>query len=395
MKKVTKESLKQKLLEKYPKLTFNEVRRRRLPLHEALSAELKDGKFEDGLQLFTDFVQHDLQNSKALIRDFELLERIYEVLKAAEYSSKEDELELLLKLANSIKKTESFHWLVEKILLHAVLLVGKYELSGTRADAVSKYLYGKFLADHRGMLKQGLLNLEKAFEMSLKEEGWEFEIVSDNHVRVVQLAATTFCDVSLKLSRSLTIEDPEEALELAYIALRVIRENPGTVPEKSLEVEAEFEFASCFKEKNEQMKALHHLDHALELAKFAKLHDHSFKTLVKMSECFADMKNDEKYEETLTAAKDLAKVHLDPTVQGDVLVKLAQYYVERNNFEKATDFYTKAIENFQESGERQKRRKVELMMAPLIGTFFPKILLFVHSTSHQLKRCSTTSLTQF
>lgn len=376
MKKVPKESLKQKLLEKVPKLTFNEVRRRRVPLHEALAAELKDGQFENGSQLFNDFVQHDLQNSKALVRDFDLLERIYEVLKMAEYSSKEDEVEMLLKLANSIKNLQLFHWLVEKILLHAILLVGKYDLSGTRLDAVSKYLYGKFLADHRGMLKQGLLSLEKAFELSLKEEGWEFEIAFDIRVRVAQLAATTFCDVSLKLSRSLTIEDPEEALELAYIALRVIRENPGTVPDKNLEVEAEFEFASCFKEKHQEMKALHHLDHALELAKFAELHDHSFKTLVKMSECFAALKNDEKYEETLTAAKDLAKVHLDSTIQGDVLVKLAQYYVERNNLEKATDFYVKAIESFRESGERKKLRKVELMMAPVTGKLYLLISVF-------------------
>lgn len=369
MKKVQKEEIKRKFLEKVPqKLTFNEVRRRKLPLHEALTAELKEGNFVNGLKLFTDFVQHDLQNSKTLVRDFELLEKIYEVLKAAEYSPKEDEVELLLKLANEIKNSES-HWLVEKILLHSMLLVGKYGLGGSRVDAISHYLHGKFITDHQGKLKSGLLSLEKAFELSLKKTGWEFEIIPGVNVPVIQLAATKFCEVSLKLSRTLTISDPDEAWELAYIALRVIRENPGTVSDKNLEVEAEFEFASSYKEKKEVTKALHHLNHALELAKFSKLYDHAFKTLVKMSECFAAKKNDEKYEETLTAAKDLARDHLDPTVQGDVLVKLAQYYVERENHEKATEFFIKAIENFWESGERQKLRKVELMMAPLNGKF--------------------------
>lgn len=370
MKKVQKDEVKRKLLEKVPKLTFNEIRRRKVPLHEALTAELKEGNFENGLKLFTDFVQHDLQNSIVLVRDFELLEKIYEVLKAAEYSSKEDEVEMMLKLTNSITNVDSLHWLVEKILLHSMLLVGKYGLSGTRVDAVSQFLYGKFIADNRGKLKHGLLSLEKAFELSLKKEGWEFETQSGVQVPVIQLAATKFCEVSLKLSRTLTSSDPEEALELAYVALRVIRENPGVVPDKSLEVEAEFEFACSFKEKNEVKKALHHLDHALELAKFAKLHDHSFNTLVKMSECFAINKNDEKYEETLTTAKDLAKDYLDPTIQGDVLVKLAQYYVERDKSDKANEFFSKAVESFRKSGEMKKLRKVELLMAPLIGKCF-------------------------
>lgn len=116
-------SAKIELRNKVVALNLKEIRRCRIPFHEALLIELKEDKINNAYTFFQEVINHDLENSRVLTKDKQLMLRIFTALKDAEYSSKENEIKTLLKLGKSIKDIQ---WLTEKIYVKALAMIRNY-----------------------------------------------------------------------------------------------------------------------------------------------------------------------------------------------------------------------------------------------------------------------------
>ena len=382
------------------KLDFNEVRRCRIPLHEALLAELKDANLTDAFALFDEIIRHDLENSRKLIKDNELLKKIFETLKEAESAPREEGLESLLQLARQImsfeKSKNRFEWLVEMITLRVLAMIKIYEFDGTRIDASAQFFYGMFLSDSQEKYREAISYLETAFETCFRIDDWMFEVEPGvKSVQLFVLVSNQLCRSLLILAEKVQEDNPDESLGLATLSLRIVRENQSDFDQK-IEVDSEIAIGKSLQVKGETDKALLHFDHALELAMFNKFYKKAYKIYLLKSECFEVLKNDSKYEETLTEAKNLAKVHLKSAVESEVLLTLGKYYVKRENYEKAYKYFRKAMKIFEESGMKMKLQEVKFLLAPLEGKickiFF--FFLWLQLWLFQLKKPLITSLTQ-
>lgn len=367
MKKFSSGDEKRKLLEKVPKLTFSEVRRHRIPFHEALLAELKEANLVSAFDFFNEIVEFDLENSEQLVKDSKILEKIFDTLQQAESLSKEDGVELQLTLAGNLLEAKKLLWLVEKIYLRALHLIKHLQLEGSQTEAIAQYFNGKFICENYARHQEAVEYLEAAYKTSLNHDEWGTSIDCDEKAELRVVIANQLCKSLIKLSEQLRKNDAKEAMEPATRALEVIGRHVNT-SNTILLIEAEIELVCCFQILDDTGRALSHLQHSLGHSKLHNLYAETFKILVKQSECYAAMKDDSKYEETLIEATDVVKLHLESKIVGDVLVDLGQYYAQQNKVEKATDFFEKASEIFLGTGEKMKLQKVRFLMAPLKGS---------------------------
>lgn len=351
---------KTKLRNKIVHLESKEVRRCRIRFHEALLIELKEAHVDSAFEFFEELIQHDLNHSKIVTGDKELLERIFNALKKADLSEKEDEIEILVKLARSFEKN---HWLADKIYSRALEMVKKYQFEKTRFDAISQYFYGKFLSGLKPRLREAISYLTSAFNISFGVEEWLVKMDSNSE----QLFTTIANELSkslITLSKQIQNDDPEAALELATKSLKTIKSIRGS-ENLNLEVDTEIEIGNCLKAMGLLEKALTRFECALEIAKSGQLIHSEFIALLKVSECLKS--NDENYEKALIRAKDFAKLRSLTGGEVEVLENLGRFSIERKKVKKALEYLKKAAEIHGNSNETKKLQKIRFLMAPLNG----------------------------
>lgn len=355
---------KQKLRDKVPLLDLAQVRRCRIPFHEALLMELQEGQFERSHKFFAELIQDDLGKPKAVLtNDKTMMETIFDELKTAEGSTKERKVEILVKLAGSFEK---IFWIADKIYAHAIAMVNSYNLEMTRSDSTSLYFYGKFLSANKDRLKQAVLYLKGAFEISYGVEEWTItdESNGEKHQLYV-LIANDLCESLLNLSKANRIQDGQESLELAKKSLRITRKTKSNKT-SHLEVEALIEIGNCYMSLEEIEKALTRYQYAFDLAEYRGVRKIAFEALMKMSDCYKES-NMEKYEEMLTRAKGFADQHSLMNLIDEVLVKLGKMSIKKGRPNEALIYLEESAKIFKQSEQWKKLQEVQLLMGPLIG----------------------------
>lgn len=128
-------------------------------------------------------------------------------MKKAEYDLNESGIEILAKLGQSVDdiKDSRHHWLVDKIYSQALVMVQNYQCEGTRVDAVTKYLYGIFLSGIDERLRESVLFLENALEIS--------HCVDECMHPLFNLVSMELSKSLIKLSERVRSEIPAKALE--------------------------------------------------------------------------------------------------------------------------------------------------------------------------------------
>lgn len=353
-------SAKMKLRQNIVRLESKEVRRCRIPFHEALLIELKEDHVDTAFEFFQELIQHDLNHSKALTRSKEMVERIYNALREADLSDKKDEIEILMELARSF---ENIQWLAEKIYSRALEMVKKYQFEKTRFDAISQYIYGKFLSGIEPRLQEAISYLSSAFDISFGVEELELVKMDSKSEPLYMTIANELSKSLITLSKQTQNDDPEASLELATKSLKIIRSIRGD--NLNLEVDTEIEIGNCFKAMGQLEKALIRFEYAIEISKYGQLIDSQFVALLNVSECLKS--NDEKYEQALIRAKDFAKLSSLTGCEGEVLETLGRFWIERKNFKKALEYLMEAADICENSKEMKKLQKIRFFMAPLNG----------------------------
>jgi tetratricopeptide (TPR) repeat protein len=364
--------VKQKLREKVPKLDLKELRRARGPFHEALLIELQESHHRNAYEIFKEIVDFDLKSSKELTNDKELMERIFDDLKKAEYSSKEDEVEILMTLGRHIEKgTAKIRWLVEKFYSRALMMIKNYQFEGSRNDAIVQFWYGK-LSSELGKYEEAVKFLNASFEISFGVEEWMVEDESEKAPEKLFAAALNgLCKSLIKLSKQVINEHPEQALELSIKSLKLIRANKIFIMDSlKLELDSELAIGDSFMALNHFDKAMFHFEVAIELATSSGFCDDGFKALLKMSEHYKSSDNDEMYEESLNRAMSYAKSNfLVGTFEGDILTTLGRFWIKRQKFTKALEYLNESVKIFEETDETKKLQEVRMMMAVPLGKF--------------------------
>lgn len=354
------------LRQKLPLLSFQEVRRLRIPLHEALLLELTEGGFKNAASFFNILLHYDQEQQNGLMKDEQLLEQLFNQLMETEFCTKETEIEILLELA---RKSTSIHWLADKIYSRTFTMLKVYELEDTRLDASLQYFYGKFLSNNTAKLQEAASYLDVAYTISYGVDDWLLKDDLAKTEKLYVLARYELCKSLNQLSEMVREDYPEEALAYANKSLKILRRCRQQT-DRNLEVDTELAIGQCFMEMQSFEKALMHLEMALWLSKSNELKEQGITALMKIFECNKRSNDDDKIEETLDRARAYAAENLLASKEGDILVMHGQYCVKRGDFARAQNYFKKAAEVFENICETRKLQKARFLLAPIDGKHF-------------------------
>ncbi|XP_055600586.1 uncharacterized protein LOC129749589 [Uranotaenia lowii] len=153
-------AIKLRLRKKVPQLTFQDVRRARIPYYEALASELYESGCTNAAFLLLQLIEYEHDNvpetsdpvieGKRLKNSKPLLNALTEQLRSAEEHKiaerYEEEIESLLSIARSLQDDSHRRWISRQFFLIAVDRCRDCCLQRTRAESLTAYYYASFLA---------------------------------------------------------------------------------------------------------------------------------------------------------------------------------------------------------------------------------------------------------
>lgn len=318
-------SEKSRLKAKIPVLSAVDVRRQRIPLHQALLLELKEGNYQNAHSLFSRLLDCDIEQSQELINDKDLLKKVFDDFKYMEFATKEDELERIMQLSAFVKqKTSSLHWMADQLYAYAAQQVTRHNMKCSNWEAKVLFFYGKSLFERA--------KFEKSTEILLK--ALNLNSIEGQNPHEFRDAKILF-DISQQLAKSLIelskvseSENPKKALECALQSSKVLRFIPLS-ERLELEAKAEIQVASCLMLNNETKKAQIHFDFAVELAASGNFPQVEIDALVKMAELNECSEEHGKQVENLEKAIQVSKKTSIPSTEADLCVLLAQVWIKQ------------------------------------------------------------------
>nr|XP_029712950.1 uncharacterized protein LOC115257474 [Aedes albopictus] len=171
-------AIKSRLRKKVPLLTFQDVRRARIPFYEALASELYEGGCPNAAFLMLQLIEFEHDHvpptsdpaieEKRLKNSKNLLNFLYKSLRVAEGHKNEqryaDEVEHLLMIGRSFLDDERKRWIARQFFLIALDRCEDCQLEESRIGTLGKYYYGSFLLEEE--------ILDEAVQMLESAEGW-------------------------------------------------------------------------------------------------------------------------------------------------------------------------------------------------------------------------------
>ncbi|XP_053688936.1 uncharacterized protein LOC128738105 [Sabethes cyaneus] len=184
-------AIKSRLRKKVPQLTFQDVRRARIPFYEALASDLYEAGYVNAAYLILQLVEYEhdyvpptsdqsiednrMKNSKRL------LNFLYKSLRETEGykidQQNDNEIENLLKIGQSFEKDKHKRWIARQFFLISLDRCKDCCLEAGRVGALSNYHYGRLLIA-TGQLEEAVEVLETA-KRSCVNQNWVLEQKKD------------------------------------------------------------------------------------------------------------------------------------------------------------------------------------------------------------------------
>ena len=362
-------TVKKKLREKVPQISTNELRRIRMRFHEALLLELRESQDFEAYQFFNEIIQRDLEESMDIVNDNDLAELIFNELKKT-VLTKEEKIENLLKLSQMIQDLDiPIKWLIETIYSEVLTLIQTFLFSGTRVEAYAKFCYGKLLKSVKSFEK-AVKFLEESLKVCTSENEWLVPgKTSKKQEKLNDLVADELHQSMIELSKFIRLSDPEKSLELVNKSLKLFR--IFQIHKKiEKEVNCEMELGNCYEALKDFEKARQHFQHAFEMSAMSDSHQVGLNALFKTAKCYKNMQKFDKCDETLNRALMDAKSDVKTAVfEGDILIKIGKFWMERNDVEKALENFNKALRVFEKASDIEKLHELHILMAFPLGKF--------------------------
>lgn len=360
--------IKERLRSNLPNLDERQIRRHRIPYHEALYLEL----VEDGYFSSADYInrlmkyQNEFRSKsdkespimkKPLLQDSkDTLKSLYIGFRDAENGSrqfqKNIEIDSLLNLGTSFAgEDDSWWWLADQILLQSLHEASEYRHDGEHRHALIRFHYGRFLLNRLNSLDEAAEHLRICRELSAGHK-WlvsDFIKSSKESNNLHKQCCILLNDVLLKQAELYMNDDPVKATKLCQTAVKIITE----VQDQKTEARALFQLGLCemkvgqYKEavskflkvlmvsfSTNNLTAICETRIQLALASFAQANVRDTKYHLNQLLQFA-MKNNLKYYEGL-AHKYLGECYLtyfNPQEATPHLLKALEIFHEMNNDE--------------------------------------------------------------
>ncbi|CAO1324751.1 unnamed protein product [Diamesa serratosioi] len=357
-------TVKKQLRDKVPKLDYTHVRRAKILFHEALLSELRESGHKNTFALLNELIEIDAKvdhvslMKKRLIDDHELVEKIVDCLKNAEFSEKPVELNSFLNLAKYIENGDkSFIWIAKQLYVTLLHLASSYKSNGPYYETVAKYFYGKFLHDKELNFYDAVIYTEEA--KNICRDDLTIENDKGEISKLQTLICKQLCRSLIKFSEGIRTSNPAEALLCSKKALR----NAQSTGNVELEIDSEIEIANCYQIVNNQDDTIGHLKKALDLATAFKSYVKYCDVCVKLSSCFNNSQDYETCEDNLLKALEITnKIDLKE-LKGDILLKLGQNCIKLKNQNQAQIYFLEAVVIFSDLKLNLKLQVVRLWSA--------------------------------
>lgn len=210
-------NLRENILNNLPILTNREVRRFRIPYHEALCLELDEDGFCEAAKFFRLLIQYqeDMRNEAGpesfiwfypqLVNEKDKLDILKKGLQEAEEGKLvgkfKVECEKFLKIAIYFSNLPvGWWWLARQLFLQATDCAENYKDDGGRLEAIVRYIFGRFY------LYQCKYVFQPAFQLQLyyfsgwdRRSDWAIENLSRKSCRQVQMVCSSWTGLSTKI----------------------------------------------------------------------------------------------------------------------------------------------------------------------------------------------------
>ncbi|RVE45072.1 hypothetical protein evm_010260 [Chilo suppressalis] len=240
MTKTSLENLRSKALFSMEMLDAKGIRRRKLPLHQCLILELREGGYKEASNYLQDLIYDNVQlvddDDIGIVVDLrnrpDYLEHITTSLmkaeKARDKGDKKKECLKLLKLAMYYaEKEKGILWLSEKFYLATIAIASQYLVDGGRQKACCKYHYAKFLLDKfpGADTDEPFVILTEVRDSAIGKDWPLYEVgstkdVSETSETVFAVTAKQLHRVMLSKAREVRKQDPAKAERLSRLAER-------------------------------------------------------------------------------------------------------------------------------------------------------------------------------
>ncbi|XP_044255981.1 tetratricopeptide repeat protein 29-like [Tribolium madens] len=389
MKRHKKRVLQQKLRDELPVLTLQEIRRFRLPYHEALLAELT----ESGYTSTAEFIKQllDLQEKtrkKAgpgthiwlrpqLINSKQNLDLLTQYLTKAERAhNAEDfatEWEQMLHLAAHYAfGPDDWWWLGEQLLYQCVSM--EYPGDFQKQEAIAYFIIGKYLVENGKKAEAGKNYLDLAREMS-QGKSWNCTKILNKKQDIVFIESCRLLYKSLMEEAQILMKtDPARASEICNIA----RKRASEACEHKWEYTALIIRGRCEVLLKRTSDAIATITKALNRAVRRK--DVSGICDAKISMALAYLQHGKAFEslECLKELKQLAEDHDLQFYTAQAYRYMGEYYLNQEQPYEATPLLMLAFYIFNDIKDLERREKVRTWAAISAGEeLFPAFIRLI------------------
>lgn len=358
--------IKANLRAKVPPVTYEELRRHRMPYHDALRRELCEGGFMNAANFFDRISEYEESGIERppgvppLTQMKNLLDVIFDHLKQAEIESKAENAEMqaniLLNLALFLEKCDkSLLWIVSRVFVLTLEAAIKFKADGGRLEGLARYHYANFLFHKSQLIDEAASEVELAVEIVRgrdTEENWVIDIVEQKSLtkELLHLYFKIFMEKSRKIS------DLEKASKIASHAITIVSElnNPKVV------AECYYEYGSFLQDKKYYTKAIDAFNNGIKFA--SKTNDKSTVCIgqYEISVCYKHLNNYKNAEHYVNLIRQSIEKHSLIEWIPEVLLLSAEIEMQRGNLTDAIKKSTNALEAFQ---TRQIPEKEKLQQA--------------------------------
>ncbi|RZB40824.1 hypothetical protein BDFB_013893 [Asbolus verrucosus] len=231
--KARKQALREKLRADLPVLGVKEIRRFRLPYHEALLAELVESNHESTAEFIKQLLEYQEKIRKRfgpgtviwlrpqLINSKYQLDTLTKGLTKAENAHNSGDFatecdEMLRLAAQYAFGPDDWWWLGEQLLYQCVSM--HYPGNFKRQEAIAYYIIGKYLVENGKKVESGKYYLELARDMSIGKSWNCRKILDAKQDTVFMESCSLLYQALIEEARNLISTDPLKAIEVSLVA---------------------------------------------------------------------------------------------------------------------------------------------------------------------------------
>ncbi|KAK9704566.1 hypothetical protein QE152_g27798 [Popillia japonica] len=380
-----------KMRKDLPVLTKEEVRRYRLPLHQALFLELEEQNLLSSLAFLHQMIDYQKYmrrthgpNSKLwakprLVRSPAILKLLVEGLKAAEYAHLSRDIALecdhFLNLGVYFCFGDSdWWWLGEQVFNHCINISRNYHGDGQRRFATAEYLLGKYLFENKREIEPAIEVLRKARMLS---NG--FPWTASKYLHFTQ--KTVFVESCLVLHKALLAQakilekyDMETAIILCAKARR--RSYDACDHEgEAIALMQQGDCEMCFEQTSNAAESYYKV--LLMHIKANRIKE-TCEARVRLIQAYLKLGNWKESYHHLQQLLQCAERNNMPYYIGQSYRYMGEYYLNHGNPDQATPLLIKALNAFHEIGDISNREQTKNFAAVSAGQeLMPKYINFI------------------